>query len=214
MNHCASIEPLIYLTEDELSAAELVVLQKHLDSCADCHIIRIGILKNRSSIIDTIHKLTPPSQPKSAENRLLRWVTISSSAAAILFLFLFSIEQARSVSRISRLEKIIVQVPVSDPNRLFDRITLIQSQLTSDEWSTLIKGIFKDPFQLTPTLHPLRPDPDGNFYLVDMVHWKGKTSTIRRGLLYILQNNPGTDLPSLLSPNDLQKYRIHNTFRK
>jgi hypothetical protein len=143
MNKCDIIEPLIYLTDDELNQAEQQQLQEHLKNCSRCSEIRVQVLKNRNLLLVTpdSSELVFPDFPDQTRQsavsgrtlehpailKLFRWVGWSSAVAACLLLILFLGEQAQTVRKIAALEENLAGIIYTDAPGMVDRWALKES---------------------------------------------------------------------------------------
>ncbi len=155
MDKCHIIEPLIYLTDDELSQSEQEQLQEHLASCSRCREIRAQFLRNRNLLLeapdstpaifpDIITQLQQHTRRVSVlqhpvREKLLRWVGWSSAVAAGLLLVLFLGEQAQTVRKIAALEKNLAGIIYTDAPSLVDRWALKESAHLLEEANCQIR---------------------------------------------------------------------------
>lgn len=157
---CRDIEPLLYLTDDELDAGGSAMLSQHLESCPSCEkirkefiSIRTGTLKFHAEIRDipdfsistgTLIRteanepvVNPAGYKNSFQNKVIRFIQYSSGIAAIFLIALFIWEQSISVRNIARLEHRI-QTTISPATTGFlDKITLARAAVTEQEWKDL-----------------------------------------------------------------------------
>lgn len=143
MDKCLIIEPLVYLTDDELSQTEHDQLQEHLANCSRCREIRAEVLRNRSLLLEA-PDCSPVAFPDftartqqfirpgrimehPVKQKLLRWVGWSSAVAAGMLLILFLGEQAQTVRKIAALEKNLAGIIYTDASSMVDRWALKES---------------------------------------------------------------------------------------
>ncbi len=142
MKTCTEIEFLMYLTPDELSDQEKVLVEEHLAECADCAKIRMNFLDNRNILIGdrdsegvqdpdfnrmeelVMRRIVPVRTKVSPVLAILRW---TSTVAAALFLILFLGEQAHSVRKIARLEQTLADIQYPETPGLVDRWAIRES---------------------------------------------------------------------------------------
>jgi len=148
--NCESIQPLLYLTDDELNTDELNRLSAHLSTCSICYSIRQQVLINRQMILnntigmpvnpDLVPSIGSRIRMRGRRRHLLSVVRYSSSAAAVFFLILFTWEQAISVQKITELESRVHPLIQSQTTSYADRLALARSALTTKEWNYLAIG--------------------------------------------------------------------------
>ncbi len=142
MKTCTEIEFLMYLTPDELTDQEEMLVEKHLAECEDCAKIRMNFLDNRNILIGdgastevqnqdfnkleelVMRRIVHVRTKASPVLAILRW---TSTVAAGLFLILFLGEQAHSVRKIVRLEQTFANIEYPETPGLVDRWAIRES---------------------------------------------------------------------------------------
>ncbi|HBB92790.1 MAG TPA: hypothetical protein DC042_14020 [Bacteroidales bacterium] len=142
MKKCTEIEILMYLTPDELSDQDKVLVDGHLTSCEECAKKRMRFLANRNILVAgkvseavqgqdfirleelVMSQIVPAVKKASPVLGLLRW---TSTVAAGLLLILFLGEQAHSVRKIVRLEQTFADIEYPETPGLVDRWAIRES---------------------------------------------------------------------------------------
>ena len=112
-NNCHTVEPLLYLSEEELTSREMTLLEDHIRQCATCRKSREEWLLIQNRITQEMTRselsrslfLIPDLTLKQADSRhrILTLVRTISGVAAMLLIILFTMEQVQSGRKISRL---------------------------------------------------------------------------------------------------------------
>lgn len=157
---CRNINRLVYLTDDEMSPQESLLLTRHLETCSSCKKEHDAFLSARAQSLLSRQPVpvypdftastgkilkTGPSSPEGKTikltaagwNRTFQLVRYVSAIASVVLLILFLWEQTVTVQKISSLEHRVQSTINPLSPGLIDRITLARSALTLQEWNEL-----------------------------------------------------------------------------
>jgi hypothetical protein len=117
---CEEIEKLLFLKAEELSAIEKDKLQDHLDKCQECR----AEYERNMQLLENIRFRSPSFNSGFMESRIIqnlekhqdsnlnrkpilvrRQFLKALAVASVFFFIIFSVEQANTVKKITRLEK-------------------------------------------------------------------------------------------------------------